>query len=189
VTDDVRVRLLDAALRCMERWGLAKTSLEDIASEAGLSRATVYRYFPGGRDQVITETVTWEVGRFFARIAAEVAELPDLGSKLERGLEFGHRAIVEHRLLQQMLSNEPEVFLQELTEASTLVYEAIRAYLAELLRSETLQDGVDPDDAADYLARLYLSYLGSQGQWDLTDPEQVHQLVSTQFLPGIVRRG
>ena len=49
-------------MACIERWGLAKTSLEDVATEAGLSRATLYRWFAGGRDQLITETVAWETG-------------------------------------------------------------------------------------------------------------------------------
>lgn len=182
----VRSRLLEAALTCIERWGLAKTSLEDIANEADLSRATVYRYFPGGRDEVITDTITWEVGRFFARLQAEVADLPDLASKLEQGLVFGHRAIVEHHLLQLMLSTEPEVFLQELSETGPLVDGVVGAYLADLLQHEHLREGVDATEAANYLARLYLSYLGSQGQWDLTDPAQAKQLVATQFLAGIV---
>jgi AcrR family transcriptional regulator len=183
---DTRVRILQATLACIERWGLAKTSLEDVASEAGLSRATVYRYFPGGRDQVISETVTWEVGRFFARIGEVVADEPDIASKLRRGLVFGHRAITEHRLLQQVLSTEPEVFLAELSESSPLVFEVIQAYIAGLLRHERLRDNVDLDEAADYIARLYLSYLGSQGHWDLTDEAEADRLVRTQFLAGIL---
>lgn len=183
---DARSRILRATLTCIERWGLAKTSLEDVAAEAGLSRATVYRYFPGGRDQVISETVTWEVGRFFARIGEVVADEPDIGSKLRRGLVFGHQAITEHRLLQQVLSTEPEVFLAELSESSPLVFEVIRAYIADLLRHERLRDHVDVEQAADYIARLYLSYLGSQGHWDLTDEAEVDRLVRTQFLAGIL---
>ncbi|MBI2705105.1 MAG: TetR/AcrR family transcriptional regulator [Actinobacteria bacterium] len=181
-----RARLLDAALACIDRWGLAKTSLEDIANEAGLSRATVYRYFPGGRDQVISETITWEVGHFFARLGEEVADLPDIAAKLERGLVFGHQAIVEHRLLQQVLSTEPEEFLEELSETTPLVHAVVCAYLADLLRHERLRTGIDVDTAADYLARLFFSYLGSQGHWDLTNPDEAKRLVATQFLPGIV---
>jgi len=186
---DTRERLLDAALTCIDRWGLAKTSLEDIANEAGLSRATVYRCFPGGRDQVISETITWEVARFFARLGEQIAEQPDIESKLEHALVFGHRAIVEHRLLQQVLTSEPEEFLRELSETTPLVHDVVVAYLADLLRHEQMRDGVDPAPAADYLARLFFSYLGSQGQWDLTDPIQARHLVRTQFLPGIVDPG
>jgi AcrR family transcriptional regulator len=181
-----RERLLNAALRCIERWGLAKTSLEDIANEADLSRATVYRYFPGGRDEVIGQTIEWEVDRFFRRLNDAIVDLPDLASKLERGLVFGHRAIVEHQLLQQMLSTEPEVFLPELSETGPPVTGPIEAYFEELLDHETLRPGVDEAEAASYLAKLFLSYLGSQGHWDLTDPAQAHRLVRTQFLAGIV---
>ena len=40
-------RVLDATLTCIARVGVAKTTLDDVAREAGCSRATVYRYFPG----------------------------------------------------------------------------------------------------------------------------------------------
>ena len=99
MTGDTRSHLLAATLACVERWGLAKTTIEDVAAEAGLSRATVYRYFPGGREQLISETITWEVAGFFARVAQEVAAEPTVAGQIRRGLMFGHRAIVEHKLL------------------------------------------------------------------------------------------
>src|SRR6476661_2798379 len=40
-------RVLDAALACVARVGLGKTTLDDVAREAGCARATVYRCFPG----------------------------------------------------------------------------------------------------------------------------------------------
>jgi len=54
VNPEVRERLLQATYSCVARWGLAKTTVEDAAREAGVSRATVYRYFPGGRDELIS---------------------------------------------------------------------------------------------------------------------------------------
>jgi AcrR family transcriptional regulator len=183
---ETRERLLEATLACIERWGLAKTSLEDVAGEAGLSRATVYRYFPRGRDQVISETITWETGRFFTRLGEAVAEDADLASALEHALLLGHRAIVEHRLLQQVLRTEPEAFLAEFSDSTPLILGVVRDYVGSLLQRERLQPDVDPAVAADYLARLYLSYLGTSGRWDLGDPAVVAQLVRTQFLAGII---
>ena len=55
-TDDrssQRVRIVDAALRCLARQGTAKTTVDDIAREAGLSRATLYRTFSDGKDGVL----------------------------------------------------------------------------------------------------------------------------------------
>jgi AcrR family transcriptional regulator len=181
-----RQRLLVATLSCVERWGLTKTSLEDVAREAGLSRATVYRYFPGGRGELVHETVAWEVGRFFARVEEEIADEPDLATKLTRALVFGHRAIDEHALLQRVLATEPEAFLEELSTTVTLVEQLIRAYLLAVLRTEPLRAGIEVAEAADYLTRLFLSYLGSQGQWDLGDAGAADRLVRTQFLAGIL---
>ena len=39
-------RVVDAALRCLARWGMAKTTLDDVAREAGIRRATLYRAVP-----------------------------------------------------------------------------------------------------------------------------------------------
>ncbi len=46
--------------------GVAKTTVEDVAREAGVSRATVYRAFPGGRDEMVNATVAWATLEFFA---------------------------------------------------------------------------------------------------------------------------
>lgn len=185
-SEKTRVRLLEATLSCVERWGLDKTSLEDVAREAGLSRATVYRYFPGGREELVHETVGWEVGRFFARLEQQIAREDDLTAKLRRGLMFGHQAIEEHALLQRVLATEPEALLAELSNTVPLIEQAIRAYLLALLRSEELRPGVDAAEAADYLTRLFLSYLGSQGRWDFTDPAEVDRLVRRHLVAGIL---
>ena len=42
-------RILAATIRCVSRWGVGKTTLDDIAREAGCSRATIYRVVPGGK--------------------------------------------------------------------------------------------------------------------------------------------
>jgi AcrR family transcriptional regulator len=53
-TDDARERILAAAERCIERHGIRKTTMDDIASEVGLSRPSVYRYF-ADRDDLLIE--------------------------------------------------------------------------------------------------------------------------------------
>ena len=48
-----RQRILEATYACIARWGIFKTTVEDAAREAGMSRATVYRHFPGGREELM----------------------------------------------------------------------------------------------------------------------------------------
>jgi AcrR family transcriptional regulator len=56
-TDDARERILVAAERCIDRHGIRKTTIDDIASEIGLSRPSVYRYF-ADRDDLLIELIT-----------------------------------------------------------------------------------------------------------------------------------
>ena len=187
--DDKRVRFYRAALACVSVAGLDATSVEDVARAAGSSRATLYRTFPGGRDQLVRETVEWEVTTFFASLALAVADRPDLEAKLTTGLVVGRRAMAEHTLLQRLLRTEPEAMLGELSATNVLVLEAIITYLAGELdaarhRGEVRAD-CDVVEASDHLARLFLSYLGSPGRWDFDDPAQVQELVRGQFLAGV----
>ena len=182
----VRERILEAGFACVARYGLAKTTVEDVARASGLSRATIYRYFPGGRDQLLRDVIAWETGRFFGRLAEAVAGAPDFPSLLEEALLFAHRAVEEHEVLQKVLQTEPERLLPQLTVESERILVFIRRFLVPYLEREDLRPGVDPEQAADYVARMLLSFIGNQGRWDLTDPSQVAELVRTELLAGVL---
>lgn len=48
---DTREAILDATDRLMQRFGFRKMTMDDIAKEAGVSKRTIYTYFPG-KDEV-----------------------------------------------------------------------------------------------------------------------------------------
>jgi AcrR family transcriptional regulator len=182
---EVRERILQATYDCVARWGLAKTTIEDAAREARVSRATVYRYFPGGRDELIGAVVRWEFARFFLRLYEEVHEAETLEEVMERGLVFAHNAILEHEVLQRILQTEPEILLPNLTVEANRTHDLVSAFLAPYLVRHGVAEGTDLDRAADFLARMVLSYIGSPGRWDLDDPAQVARLVRAELLAGI----
>src|SRR5262249_40435985 len=186
----LRDRLFEATYRCVARFGLGKTTVDDVVKEAGVSRATIYRQFPGGRDELLLETVGWEIANYFNRLADQVRDAPDLTELLERGLFFAHRSIAEHEVLRKILDTEPERLLPLLTTESSKSLPFIAAFLLPYLRREAeagrLRPGVDLDRASDYLARAILSLIGAPGRWDLDDPAQVHDLVTRELLGGLV---
>ena len=176
---------MQATYDCVARWGLAKTTVEDAAREAGVSRATVYRYFPGGREELIGAVVAWEFGRFFRRLYEEVQDALTLEEVMERGLAFAHNAVLEHEVLQRILQTEPEILLPRLTVEANEIHKLVAAFLAPYLVRHGMAEGTDLDMAADFLARMVLSYIGSPGRWDLNDPAQVSRLVRAELLGGI----
>jgi len=180
---------MDAVVRCVEQESLTNLSLEAVAAAAGVGRATIYRHFPGGRDQLVAETITREVARFWRELATEVAHAASLEDRLVHGVMIANRRVAEYDLLQRLLSLEPEELLTALIASEPLVHTVVRDYLADLLRAEVLRDDVDVEDAADYLTRMLLSHIGTTGRWDMTDEAVVRRLVRTQFLAGIAAVG
>jgi AcrR family transcriptional regulator len=185
-SNDPRERVLEAAYACIARYGMGKTTVEDVARQARVSRATVYRYFPGGRDQLLADVVAWETARFFGRLADAVGAAPDLATLLVDGLMYAHRAVEEHEVLQKVLQTEPDRLLPSLTVASHRVLVLIRGFLVPYLAAERLRDGLTAEEASDYVARMVLSFIGTQGSHDLTDRPTVEALVRREFLAGVL---
>jgi AcrR family transcriptional regulator len=184
--DDTRQRIVEAAYACVARRGVAKTTIDDVAREAGMSRATVYRAFPGGRDEVINATVAWATLDFFGRLYERIQGADSLEEVMERGIMFAYRSIVEHEVLQRVMQTEPDKLLPILTVESNRIRDGIAAVLAPYLQERGLAAGVDLGDAADFLARMVLSYISAPGRWDLDDPVQVARLVRSELLAGVV---
>src|SRR3954463_9096862 len=102
-------RVVAAATRCIARWGLAKTTLDDVATEAGCSRATVYRLFPGGKERLLEAVVLHETARFAAGLNDALSGAADLEDLLVAGVGFAARDLEQHDALQFLLSYEPEL--------------------------------------------------------------------------------
>ncbi len=105
---------------------------------------------------------------------------------MERGILFAHRSIVEHEVLQRVMETEPDKLLPILTVESNRIRDGIAGLLAPYLERSGSGRGVDLEDAADFLARMVLSYISAPGRWDLDDPDQVARLVRSELLAGVV---
>src|SRR5436190_22162838 len=79
-------RVAEAALACIAEHGVRAVSVERIAVKAGVSRATVYRWFPGGRSDVPLAAGAREMDRFFAQLEPRLAAATTLDDVLAEGL-------------------------------------------------------------------------------------------------------
>lgn len=182
-------RVVDAGLRCFARWGVAKTTLDDIGREAGYSRATVYRLVPGGKDGLLDAILRAELGRFLGALAAHVEAATDLEDLLVRAVTFTAAEIRDHKPLQYLLAHEPEVVLPrisfnhlgELLEQVGLVG---APYVARHLPSDS---DVDARRTAEWVGRIVLSYtLCPADHVDMGSESSVRSLIRRFVLPGLV---
>ncbi|HVX19293.1 MAG TPA: TetR/AcrR family transcriptional regulator [Acidimicrobiales bacterium] len=186
MTDDARQRVLEAAVAAFGRVGIAKSTVEDVASAAGVARASVYRWFPGGREQLVAEAIAFEVGKFFDGLTETLMGVDDLAERLERTLQYAQSTLAAHEVLQRVLETEPERLLPHLSDAGPIMLATLRQRLLLLLADQALRPGLDAEDAADWLSRMLLSFIVSPGGWDLDDPAAVRQLVRGHLLAGVL---
>ena len=94
-----RARLLEATCRCIDRDGLASTSIAAVAAEAGVSRQTVYRYF-SGRDELAKRAIFGRAEALREKITSQVALLADPADVIVEALVLGLAEIRSDRVLR-----------------------------------------------------------------------------------------
>src|SRR5947209_4918462 len=80
-TPEVTAKVVEGALRAVARFGLTKLTVDDVAREAGISRATLYRYFPG-RSAVLAAVVRSETERLQRGLDEALGETTTLAEAL-----------------------------------------------------------------------------------------------------------
>jgi len=184
-------RIIDATLRCIARWGVGKTTLDDAAREAGCSRATVYRLFPGGKDGLLDAVCRAELGRFFVGLTGRLEAVADQGVEalLVAGMSEAGRRILDHPALQYVLTHEPEAIAPRLAFAQMdLVLRTACAFAQPWLARHL--DDEEAARLAEWVARILISYAAMPAEGvDIGDEESIRRLVRTYVLPGLNQQG
>ena len=170
-------RILDATKRCCERWGIEKVTVDDIASEAGVSRATLYRLFPGGKDVLFEAHRVRELDEFFTRMLAEVAGAESFEELLVRTLVTATLELRADEHLAIMLASEPRETLGQLTAAGVpRIIRVATSYLTPLVTPYL--DDHQSAQLIDVLARATISYfLAPSEHFDLGDPASARAFI------------
>jgi AcrR family transcriptional regulator len=187
-TGDVRESLVRAAESCFERYGIAKTTMEDVAKAAGVSRWTVYRYFDD-RDALILAVLLPRGRKQIERLHGRLEQWDNVADKLVDTLTF----IIEESLNDEVvgLLLDPEYSdltsgllrsSEELIELSAGVWEPL---IADGQQRGELRQDVDRREASRWLTMVGVTLAGRLGH----EPDgmtQIRSLVRTFVLPAFL---
>src|SRR3954454_10089590 len=131
--DGTSERILSAAAEHAEDHGIRRFTIDDVASRVGVSRVTIYRYFPK-KDQLIEAVLLREMSKFLRAVDEAVAPSATLEERLVDGVVFGLTYLRNPRCLTGLWRPEPELSLPHLTVRGAPVLEAGRQFIASFAR-------------------------------------------------------
>ena len=153
--DAGRERLLDAAHAQFVDVGIRRTTIEDVARRAGVSRVTIYRHF-ADKNRLIEAVILREARRFFTELVRDALPLPTIDEQLAEGLVVLLRFARGHELYHRVLETEPEAILPHLTTAGAPLLHTARAFLAAQIRGAQASGLVPAELDADLVAELFV---------------------------------
>lgn len=185
-----RQRLIDAAVSCVERSGLAKTTLEDVAAEAEVSRQTVYRYF-ANRDELLLEALLCELDRHAGpdpteEMVRSVRTPGEAVATLVEGVVYLLESVQANLVLASLLATEGPSVRATLDGASRQLFgyyeHELGPWIERGQQAGFLNPDLDPAELCEWVLRITLSLLTTEGPVE-RDTDELRRYLTTYLTP------
>lgn len=139
-------RILDAAGKLLMRYGYDKTTVSDIAQEAGVSKGAIYLHFTS-REALFSALIVREIWRYTDAWLQRMESDPE-GGTVTRMLSHAMGIIREFPLLHALYSNNRHV-LGELTQMMSpnlyiQAYHFRREFIQQMQAAGAVRKNLDP---------------------------------------------
>jgi AcrR family transcriptional regulator len=172
-------RILSAALRLIGRRGVKRLGMQEVSEAAGVSRGTLYRYFPS-KNQLLAAVAGFDEQRFSDGLAATLADRQDPTDRIESLVAFSFDYIRTHPA-RSLFESEPEFVLGYLLAHLPKLRTAVLDQLGDALDSvpSVASGSLSREQLVDIIVRLFAS------SWIIPETDD-RTLV--QSINGIVQR-
>ena len=157
--DEARQRIVAAAASCVDRFGPAKTTLSDVASELGVTRQTVYRYH-ANLAELLGAVAQAGLEDFVKRMERHLSGFTAPADVAIESVVFAVRAIPQERYIGALFqAGETEMFSREVTSSMAFL---VGADILRRMPVDWSEIGVADDELeelAEVLMRLFVSLL------------------------------
>jgi AcrR family transcriptional regulator len=148
-------RILDAARQLMFTMGARKLSLSDVATLAGVSRPTIYRYF-ASKEDLIDALGTHERRRFDAAMERAMSGVTGI-ARLEAAVDLV-ATFVEDQPPGRQLDLDPGFAQDQMARALPMISERLTAVMEQCAREDGIDGAASARDRAGAIARVALSH-------------------------------
>src|SRR3954454_11493308 len=176
-------RVVVATRTCCDRWGRSKVTIDDIAAESGVSRATLYRFFPGGKDVLLDALRERETRECFEALSAKLEAASSFEDLVVRVLVTSTAALEGDVHLKTMLGSAPGDVATDLTvEGLPRIVDTASAFLTPWFAP--FIGAKESPRLAEWLSRVVISYFLAPSKYvELSDPASARAFTRSFVLP------
>ncbi|WP_415623988.1 TetR/AcrR family transcriptional regulator [Mycobacterium intermedium] len=186
---DRRDQILEAANECFAQLGIQRTSVQDVARVASVSRGTVYRYFED-RNVLIGAAIEFGAQRFYREVATAMAAKTTLAEQVGAMAETHARILLDHRTRNRLMADDAELMRIIISDGDTAVRRStafLMPYVRDARERGEVGAGVDVAAASEWLARIIYSFatVNEAQTFDMSKPDTVGRYVETFAVNGL----
>lgn len=150
-------RILVAALGLIGRRGVRRLAMQEIAESAGVSRGTLYRYFPS-KDQVLAAAAEYDERRFSSGLDAALAATTSPERRIATFMAYSFDFIRSHSA-RSLFESEPGFVMSYLLDHLPSLRTELMERLGDALDQvpAVTSGALDRDQLADVIVRLFAS--------------------------------
>lgn len=184
----VRDRAMDAAATCFQQQGLSKTSMESVAKQSKMSRATLYRHF-ANRDELAISVIEREAVRIALGVYQRIQKHDDFGDFIIEGMVDACQEIRANPILGSLFSPDSIATSTQLllmTDRLTNIgLDVMKPMIEPAQKAGILRDDVSPEIIMDWVFRLLISLLTIPSETIANEKAQ-RQLLKLMLLPALL---
>jgi TetR/AcrR family transcriptional repressor of uid operon len=181
-------RILVAAEQCVTRLGIRRTSMTDVAAQAGVSRGAVYFHFTD-KASLVDAVMARIAGRFVASSEEAVRTGTCLADQVAEAAVFIRLSAGEGIPIRQLPADDERLLATLMTASSRhLTDEWVDFWLRFLDDAEgrgEIRSGLDHREVGEWIVRLLMSFAVMPAvTFDADDPQSVRNFVRTYAVAG-----
>ncbi len=164
---EARQQLAKAALACVKKLGLERTSMSDIAKEAGVTRPTLYKYYKSKTDVFLTGMDY--IGLEFAEsIARHVSRFRSAEKQIIEGIIYIYKEFPQHEFLPLAFDPECNLILGSRAFSDEMTSEFMKIALKPVIDANPLLE-IHADEVGEMISRIAISLILFPGRYKESD--------------------
>jgi AcrR family transcriptional regulator len=180
-------RIIRAATACFRRWGVAKTSMGDIASRAGMQRPQLYRHF-ASKDALIVSAIVHQARELSRRRRQRFEIGGPVDALMIESVVAGHDDLMADEFASSTLAGDGGRLLLRLLAEEPALREAEAEWWCPVLnhgraRGEIREDLTD-DEIMDWFLLMQINMAEHADLF--SSPERVRNHVTKYVIPAVL---